>query len=217
MVSEPIFAFLDIVGMVAFSVSGAIAGIQKRMDVYGVSLLAIVTAVGGGTIRDFLIGSVPVTALRDPTFIVLPVFVALGTFFLQRFIHKQVQILLIMDAVGIGMFTISGVASGLELNIPVHGAILLGIITSTAGGITRDLLCNEVPLVLRKDIYASASLLGGLLYWAALVPFHVHPDLAALLSTAVIIVIRVLAFQRGWHLPYPHKLLEKTTSRDTPE
>lgn len=211
MVSDPIFSILDLIGMVAFSISGAIAGVRKEMDVYGIVLLAIVTAMGGGTIRDFLIGNVPVTVLVDPLTLLIPVCASFGTFFVRRLVQKEFRSLLVMDAIGIGMFTISGVSAGLQLGIPVHGSVLLGIITSTAGGITRDLLCGEVPLVLRKDIYASASLLGGVLYWLALVQLDIHPDISALLCTVIIIAIRVLSFQRGWHLPYPHKMKKPST------
>lgn len=204
MLPYSVFLILDFIGLIAFSISGAIAGVRKELDIYGVFLLATVTAIGGGTIRDFLIGNVPVTVLVDPWMLVIPLATVVIMFAAGPRVKTNLRSLLVMDAIGIGMFTISGVSAGLALDIPMHGCLLLGVITSTAGGITRDILAGEIPLVLRKDIYASASIAGGLLYWLALVKLHLNPTISAFICTIIVIVIRVLAFQRGWHLPYPH-------------
>lgn len=139
-----LFAVLDFVGLLAFSISGAIAGVRKQMDIYGIIILATVTAIGGGTI-------------------------------------------------------------GMEAGIPLHGCLLLGVITATAGGIIRDILAGEIPIVLHKDIYAAASLAGGFLFWTSQTLLLLHPALSALLSTVFVIVVRVLSYRRGWHLPYPHQ------------
>lgn len=205
MVPYSLFTVLDFIGMIAFSISGAIAAVRKEMDVYGVFTLATVTAIGGGTVRDFLIGNVPVAVLVDPWILIAPGLAVIATFFAWRLVENKVQTLFLMDAIGIGMFTISGVSAGLAIGIPLHGCLLLGVITSTAGGITRDVLAGEIPLVLRKDIYASASLLGGLLYWLGLVKLHLNPTLAAVICTSIVIVVRVLSYRRRWNLPYPHQ------------
>lgn len=207
MLPYPLFAILDFIGLIAFSISGAIAGVRKQMDIYGIFILATVTAIGGGTLRDLLVGSVPVALLSNPWTLVAPLVVVLSTFVVRRPIHYGYQMLLFMDAIGIGVFTISGVRVGIEMGIPLHGCLLLGVITATAGGITRDLLASEIPIVLHKDIYASASLLGGLLYWISLTLLNLDATWAALICTTLVIVVRVLAYRRGWHLPYPHRKL----------
>lgn len=204
MIPGPLFTLLDFIGMVAFSISGAIAGVRKKMDIYGIFILATVTAIGGGTLRDVLVGKVPVSLLVNPLVLVAPLLVSLSTFVIRRPVHYGYQMLLLMDAVGIGVFTISGVTVGLEVGVPVHGCVLLGVVTATAGGIIRDLLAGEIPIVLHKDIYASASLLGGFLYWLSLTQLRLDAAASAVVCTALVIVIRVLSYRRGWHLPYPH-------------
>lgn len=210
MVPFSIFPILDVIGLIAFAISGAIVGVRKEMDVYGVFLLAIATAIGGGTIRDVLIGNIPPLVLIDPTPIVIAIGATVAIFFFGGMLQRDFRALLIMDAIGLGMFTVTGVSFGLQFDIPVYGAVLLGVITSTAGGILRDLLGGDIPLVLRKDIYASASLIGGLLYWFAYLYVPLDPDLSALLSTVFVIAIRLLSFKRNWHLPYPHKSSRST-------
>lgn len=200
-----LFAVLDFVGLLAFSISGAIAGVRKQMDIYGIIILATVTAIGGGTIRDMLVGRVPVPVLVDPWTLAVPLAVGLSTLIIRRPVHYGYEMLLFMDAIGIGIFTISGVTIGMEAGIPLHGCLLLGVITATAGGIIRDILAGEIPIVLHKDIYAAASLAGGFLFWTSQTLLLLHPALSALLSTVFVIVVRVLSYRRGWHLPYPHQ------------
>lgn len=202
--SISILPLLDIIGLIAFSVSGVIAGVRKQMDVYGVFLLAIVTAMGGGTIRDVLVGHTPATVLVDPIVVIIPLVITGAAFFGRKWMERGLRTLLVMDAIGLGVFTISGVSVGIDVGVPVFGAVILGIITSTAGGITRDLLSGEIPLVLRKDVYASASLIGGVVFWLLRVHTGLHNEIAAMACTLLVIAIRVISVQRNWHLPYPH-------------
>lgn len=203
----------DLLGTIAFAFSGAIVGVRKQMDVYGVFLLAIITAMGGGTIRDIIIGKTPVTVLMTPWQLIIAVCATLATFLARVALDKQLQSLLILDAIGIGMFTISGVTSGIEVGVPIYGSLMLGVVTSTAGGIMRDLLGGEIPLVLRRDIYASASLLGGLLYWLMIVTLQLDDFTSAIACTAVVTTVRLLSIRYGWHLPYPHKRQPRKTDK----
>ncbi len=191
---------LDLIGTVAFAASGAWAGVRRGMDLFGVLVLGMVTAIGGGTLRDLLLGDLPPFCLRNEIYLWLPALVALLVFISHRFLPKIEHPLLYLDAVGLGTFVVIGTGKAIAFQTGPFGAVLMGVMTGTAGGVIRDILSNEVPLIMRREIYASACVIGGvllvLLQW-----LPVPNDLALLLAAASVILLRILAIHFNWSLP----------------
>lgn len=190
----------DITGTTVFAISGALTSAQKRFDLMGVSIIAFVTALGGGTIRDVLIGAHPVGWMQSKWFLVA---VVIGVLLAYIF-HKRLQYLrktfFLFDAIGLGVFAIGGLEKALSFNIDPVYAIMCGVITGTMGGLLRDVLCNDVPLIFRKEIYATAAFIGAscyLLLDAMQVDFHFN----FIASILIVILVRVLAVQFNWGLP----------------
>lgn len=199
---------LEMIGTVAFAVSGAMTGIRKRLDLFGVMILGVVTAVGGGILRDVMIGVTPPGCFRDPVYLVVGAITALLFFlpFLRRpLMRRQKQfdrMLFAMDSLGLAVFTVTGVLAGLEKN-PNANVILLatvGVLTATGGGVLRDVLAGDTPLIFVKHIYAAASLTGALLY-VALYALKVPGQLSGILAAAAVFVIRCFAAHYRWNLP----------------
>jgi len=191
---------LDLTGTAAFAISGALAGVKKDMDIYGISVLSLVTAVGGGTIRDVLVGRIPPFIFKDYNYILISIICAVAVFFFYKKVERSFKLLLIMDAMGLGVFTVIGIKVGIEYHAGVIGSIFMGVMTGTFGGMIRDMLQGEIPLVLKKEVYASASLLGGIVY-LILSYFSSHESINIFAGTIVVFVLRVLAIFKNWHLP----------------
>ena len=200
---------MELVGTVAFSASGAAMAIRKGMDLFGVCVLGVITAVGGGMMRDVILGMVP-SALLSPVYVMTACFTALTLFLgfsvCQRGLQGNLktlsdQILLLMDAVGLGIFTVVGVNTGIQ-----HGyahelflLVFLGTLTGVGGGLLRDVLAGEPPSILVRHIYACASIGGALSYiWAGR---HLGSLPALILSPALVVLIRILAARYRWNLP----------------
>jgi uncharacterized membrane protein YeiH len=191
---------LDLIGTFVFAISGAAAGVKYRLDVFGVGVLAFVAGNAGGLTRDVLIGAVPPAAIRDWRYVVASLVAALATFLWHpRFTRLQPAVLL-FDAAGLGLFAVAGTQKALTYGIPPLVAALLGMLTGIGGGMLRDLLVREIPVVLRADLYALAALAGAamviaghLLQWPA-VP-------TAIGGAALCFVVRLVAIRRGWNLP----------------
>ena len=192
----------DLLGTFAFAVSGAIAAVRKKMDLYGILVLATVTAVGGGTIRDVLVGRVPPFIFRDITYFFVSITAGLLVFFFHTYVERRFKLLLIMDAIGLGTFTVIGISVGLKFEIGYFGAIFLGVMTATAGGMMRDILQGEVPLVLQREIYASACIAGGLIF-VSLDILNVMLNINVFISGAAVIAIRMISITKNWNLPKP--------------
>jgi len=191
---------LDLLGTAAFAASGALAGIRRGMDVFGVLVLGLVTATGGGTLRDLLLGSPPFI-LKDETYLYLSLVVSLLVFIF----HRRLEFLLthpltFFDAVGLGTFVVIGTGKAIAFKLGFFGAVMMGVMTATAGGMVRDLLSAKVPMVLQREVYASACLAGGALLY--LLQLTVIPSyISALLSAATVIILRLLAIRYNWALP----------------
>ncbi|MEZ4599962.1 MAG: trimeric intracellular cation channel family protein [Syntrophotaleaceae bacterium] len=191
---------LDMVGTAAFAASGAWAGIRRRMDLFGVMVLGVVTATGGGTLRDILLGDTPPFCFKDQTYLYVAIGVSLATFILYRHMNDLRHPLLYFDAVGLGTFVVIGTEKALVFDAGFLGSVMLGVMTATAGGIMRDVLANQVPLILRREIYASACLAGGtLLALLALTP--IPHALGLLCAASVVVLLRLLAIRFNWSLP----------------
>lgn len=193
-------AIAEVLGTFAFAVSGATAAMQNRYDLFGILVLAFATAIGGGTIRDLLVGNLPVSWLTN-SLAIWSVFAGfLLTLLLRSRIRKLQSWIFFFDAVGLGLFTVMGVQVGLNAGMDTGIAIALGTITGCFGGVVRDILSGSRPLIFRKEIYATASIIGGLIYTALLIQFGegILIQLIAILST---IGIRIVAYRYQLGLP----------------
>ena len=192
--------FIEIFGTIAFAMSGSFAAMQKRFDPFGVILIAFVTSVGGGTIRDLLL-DVPVFWMHDLLSVSLIFFTAIFTM-IFKLIEKNFQVtLFIFDSLGLGLFTIIGVEKGLNADIhPVIG-VVLGTITGCFGGIIRDILLNRIPLIFRKEIYATAAIFGGSLYIVLKNFSNLSETFIQIITIFFIVLIRTLAVKYHWQMP----------------
>jgi uncharacterized membrane protein YeiH len=191
---------LDLLGTAAFAASGAWAGIRRDMDLFGVLVLGLVTATGGGTLRDLLLGDTPPFIFQNETYLYLCLAVSLAVFVGHRRLAFLQHPLPYFDAVGLGTFVVIGTGKALTFRMGFVGSVMMGVMTATAGGMLRDLLSNRVPLVLQREVYASACLAGGaLLYLLHHTPLPRHWALLA--SASTVIVLRLLAIRHNWSLP----------------
>lgn len=191
---------LDLIGTAAFAASGAWLGVRRHMDLFGVLVLGLVTAVGGGTLRDLLLGDIPPFSLQDETYLYVAILAALFVFINRERFKAFEKPLLYLDAVGLGTFVVIGTTKALDFELGFLGAVLMGLMTATAGGVVRDVLANEVPLILRREIYASACLVGGVLL-VLLEQVDIARPLSASLAAVTVITVRLLAIHYNWSLP----------------
>ncbi|MDO7787381.1 trimeric intracellular cation channel family protein [Desulforamulus aquiferis] len=194
---------LDLLGSFAFALSGAILAIRKNMDLFGIFVLAFVTAIGGGTTRDLLLGDTPVFILTEPIYIYISIIASLLAFLFYRALIRINSVILLADALGLGTFVCIGVSKALAADVSFAGAVILGLITAVVGGIIRDLLANEIPAVLMRDFYAITCIGGGIIY--VLLHNHGIPQNFVMLSSAgFVILLRVLAIRFNWCLVRVH-------------
>ncbi|MWV10781.1 trimeric intracellular cation channel family protein [Pseudomonas sp. R-28-1W-6] len=192
------YAYL--IAITAEAMSGALAAGRRNMDLFGVSLIAFITALGGGTVRDMLLGNFPVSWTQHPAYIYLTVCAGLSTMLVARFMHHLHRLFLLLDAMGLIAFTVIGCNVALRLGYSLPVVVMAGIITGIFGGILRDILCNRTPMVLRKELYASVSLLVALLY-LGLRHLGVAEDLNLLASFVFGLSVRLAAIRWSWSLP----------------
>lgn len=192
------FSF-EVIGTVAFAVSGALAGVQKKLDIFGIAILAATTAVGGGILRDTFAGNTPPLAFRDPTFIFISLAAAIITFVAANYASRLTAAIQICDAIGLGAFTATGASlATYEMNTWFMMTVF-GMTTGIGGGIARDVLVQEIPLVFRREIYAVAALAGTtVLYWAQL---YVSMTAAMYLCFTTTVLIRLLCLHFDINLP----------------
>jgi len=191
---------IDILGTIAFAISGAFLAMEKKLDPFGVLVLSFVTAIGGGTLRDTLIGNLPVSWLTNSTTTIVIFCSSIITMFFGRYIKQLTTTLFLFDALGLGLFTMVGIKLGMQKDFSIGVCIALGTITACFGGVVRDVLLNNIPLLFRKEIYALACIAGGLFYFF-IRELHVEKDTATVISILVIFFIRVLAFRFKISLP----------------
>lgn len=189
-----------ICGTFSYAVSGAFAAMQKRLDAFGVIIVAFVTAVGGGTLRDLVIGDTPVFWIKEPSYTFVIVVAALLSMFFWKNVKRFKKTLFLFDTLGLGFFTILGIQKGLAHNLDPGSCILLGTFTGCFGGIARDMLINNIPIIFRKEIYATACILGGAFYFV-LDALNVGNSISELLAISLIVVIRIVAVRKQLVLP----------------
>ncbi|TCI94884.1 trimeric intracellular cation channel family protein [Tenacibaculum sp. M341] len=191
---------LDILGTFAFAVSGALVASKKNFDLFGVIIIAFVTAVGGGMLRDVLINAHPINWIGDLNYVWVILIAVLFTFLFKKRIEPLRKTFFLFDTVGISVFTLLGLQKGLDYQLPSVIAIIMGMISAVFGGVIRDVLTRKVPLIFKKEIYASACLLGGLIY-LFLQKLGVHEDVVFIASSIVIIVVRTVSVIYKLELP----------------
>ena len=196
---------LELIGAAAFAVSGAMTGIRKNMDIFGAFVLALTVAVGGGIIRDIILGAFPPAMFQNPIYALTAFLTCLIVFIPQvrDLLERSSRVMLLADSIGLGIFTVSGAMRAFEVseNPTVFLAVFVGVITGVGGGLLRDVMAGDMPYIFVRHIYATASIAGALLFWI-LMPYT--NGYVAMLSGAVLIVlIRLLASHYRWSLPKP--------------
>lgn len=194
--------WLDLAGVFFFAMSGALAAYDKSIyrDFFGITFIAFITAIGGGTIRDIMLGIHPLAWISDANYIIaigVGVLFAVGA---RKLLLKLTRTMLLFDAIGIGLYTILGTQKSLAADVNPLAALILGMFSAVFGGVIRDTLLNELPLIFRKEIYATACLAGAAVY-VTLLYLDVHGNIAAFNGIAVVIVVRILAVYKSWSLP----------------
>lgn len=191
---------LDLFGVAVFAVAGSIAAGKKHMDLFGVIVLALATALGGGTLRDLILGAYPVFWISDTTYILVGSTASVLTFVLARFIKFPGRMLQIADAFGLAVFTVIGAQKAMSLGTPPAISVIMGMMTGVAGGMIRDILSGEIPLVLRAEIYATASLCGALAFVTAA---RLFSDSGPLLFLSVMVTLALRLSAIHWKLSLP--------------
>jgi len=198
---EQLIHIFDLFGTAVFAVTGALCGVRNKLDLLGVVVFGCTVGVGGGILRDCIIGDVPVAALRDMSYLVICILSALCVFFLARFLRNLTRIIAFCDAIGLGVFTAIGAAKGAAFELNTIGIILCGVLTSVGGGILRDVMSKSIPVVLTSDFYATASLLGGGVF-CLLVNFTDLPACPVFFCVSIFVTsIRLAAMHYKLHLP----------------
>jgi uncharacterized membrane protein YeiH len=194
------FYLLDGIGTMAFALSGALTAMNKRLDPFGVFIIAFVTAVGGGTLRDILIGKTPVGWMLDLNYVyVIFIGYILAILFRKRF-DKLRKSLFLFDTIGLGVFTLIGLEKGISIGLHPIICVALGTMTACFGGVIRDILCNEIPVIFRKEIYATICIFGGIVFFI-LKKGNFPDELIQLVTSLVIIIVRLLVVKFKWSLP----------------
>lgn len=197
-----LFTILDVLGTVAFAISGALSAMNRRLDVFGIFCIAFVTAVGGGTLRDMLIGNTPVTWMQHTTYIYIIIIATAVAIVFRNQLDYVKKSLFLFDTIGLGIFTIIGVEVGISNQLSAIVSIALGAITGAFGGLIRDILCNEIPVIFRKeDIYVTPCLIGGLIF-VVMHNYGINIDVCYIITSVTVIAIRIAAVK--YHITLPN-------------
>lgn len=217
MTSESFLLILDLVGTFVFAISGALAAVERRLDIFGILVLSFVAGNFGGIFRDLLIGAVPPGAISENAYLLISVLAGLITFFWYAGVDRLRSPVLMFDAAGLSLFAVSGAQKAIDFGLDPLMAALLGMLTGIGGGMTRDVLLAEIPQVLRSDLYAVAALAGAAVVVVGNL-LHVHYGVSALIGAGVCFGLRFMAIRHGWRLPVAHlsarRRAEKNSSDD---
>jgi len=194
---------IDVLGTISFAISGVLTAFKKKMDPFGIFIIAFVTSVGGGTLRDVLIDA-PITWMRDLTYIYVIFGAAVFAIIFRKILVHLRKSLFLFDTIGIALYTVVGIEKGIAADYAPIICISMGTMSACFGGVIRDILCNEIPVIFRKEIYATACILGGITYFLLLYT-PLQPGWIAIISGTVVMVIRLLAVVYKLRLPtiYP--------------
>ena len=191
---------LDILGTFSFAISGALVASDKKLDLFGVLIIAFVTAVGGGMLRDVLMNAHPINWIGDLNYLYTIFAAVVFTFLFKSKMNYLGKTLFLFDTIGISVFTLLGLKKGLSFNLHPIVALIMGMISAVFGGVLRDVLTNKIPLIFKKEIYASACLVGGIVY-LSLRQFNVPENVVFVISASIVVVIRVVSVR--FHLELP--------------
>jgi uncharacterized membrane protein YeiH len=197
---EELLSLIDILGTITFAISGVFAAMQKRLDLFGILIIAFITSIGGGTLRDMLIGDLPVSwmrSIRTPLIILIS---AVCAVLFRKIIGNFQQTLFIFDSLGLGFFTVLGIQKGITFGLSPGICIALGTITGCFGGVIRDTLLNNIPLIFRKEVYATACIVGGLVYFL-LLELNFSKNWLDVVVMVLVFLIRFLAVRFKWSIP----------------
>jgi uncharacterized membrane protein YeiH len=195
-----IIYLIDILGTFAFAISGALVALDKKFDIFGVIIIAFVTAVGGGMLRDILINAHPINWIGDLNYLYTIFLAVVFTFLVKSKIAYLSKTMFLFDTIGISVFTLLGLQKGLSYELHPLVAVIMGMISAVFGGVLRDVLTNRVPLIFEKEIYASACLSGGVMH-LILNHFMVEENINFIISALVVVIIRVVAVRFSLELP----------------
>ena len=197
-----LFYWLNLIGIFFFTISGSLAARDKKHyhDYFGVFFTGFITAIGGGTLRDMMLGAYPISWLSDKNILISIIIAFIVTLIFKKYIIKLRRTLFLFDTLGVGIYTILGVQKSLELGVNPFAAVILDLISAVFGGVIRDTLINEIPLIFAKEIYATACIAGAVLY-TALLHFKIDASIAAVICMSLIITIRILAVKYKLALP----------------
>ena len=194
---------LDLLGIFVFAISGALVGVRKGLDVFGVLVLAGTTGLGGGFLRDVLIGATPPAALEDWRYLMAPVVAGLVTFAFHPAVGRMERLVNVFDAFGLALFCVTGAQKALDYGLTPLPAALMGMVTGIGGGMARDVLAGRVPAVFRGDLYATPALAGAAIVVVGIEYLEFGTVAVALLGGGVCLVWRLLAIWRRWQAPLP--------------
>jgi uncharacterized membrane protein YeiH len=200
-VSDTLLLILDLAGIAVFAATGALVGVRKELDVFGVMVLALITGLGGGVVRDVLIGVVPPAALQDWRYLVVPSITAVVVFVFHPAFGRMEKQIMVLDAVGLSLFCVTGAVKAEEVGLGILAAAALGLLTGVGGGMMRDVAAGRVPVVFRGELYATPAFAGALI--AALLHHNGYESWWYVLAGGVCLVWRLLALKRGWSAPLP--------------
>jgi len=197
---DTVLHLLTWVALAAQAMTAALAAGRRSMDWVGVCMLGAITALGGGTIRDVLLGHYPLTWVERPSYLALTVVASFATILMARLVDRLAIAFLVLDAIGLVVFTIAGCEVARQINLSLPIVIVAGMITGCAGGVLRDILCNDVPLLFRAELYASVAVLTGLIYAIGFL-LKLDGDLWTLMTFAAGLSFRLLAIRYRWNMP----------------
>ncbi|WP_323788631.1 trimeric intracellular cation channel family protein [Psychroserpens sp.] len=198
------FQIIDILGTIAFAISGVLVALNKKMDPFGVLIIAFVTAVGGGSLRDVLIGIQPVSWMTNMTYVYVIFGATVFAIVFKSKLNYLRKSLFLFDTIGIGLYTVVGIEKGIVADLHPIICIALGTMTACFGGVIRDILCNEIPVIFRKEIYATACILGGFTYFL-LREFMADTNFVFIIAGTIVIAVRLLAVKFKISLPSLYK------------
>ncbi len=202
-VSSLLIQALDLFGTMAFAVTGAFKAIERGSDIVGIIILATITGVAGGVLRDLVFGQIPPLSVMNPLYLVITTATGISMFFLHRSLRKHWNLLLKFDAIGLGVFTVIGATIAYNiLGLNFLAMAFAGLLTAIGGGILRDVFVNEIPIVFVKELYATASFAGVVIFFALLAS-GIELNIAAIPSIVAVTAMRMLAMKYNWNLPRP--------------
>lgn len=203
-----IMSALEIFGIAICAITGATKGIKKKLDIFGVTVFACVVGTGGGIIRDVMIGATPVAALTNESYLITGIIAGVIFFFIAPRIAIKLNLILVGDAIALGVFTVTGAAKAANCGLSFIGIILSGVVTAIGGGIIRDLMAGEIPTVLKSDFYATAALIGGIVYYILFI-YDIDFIVSFFIVASVVIGLRIWGIRFKIQFPSTHLKNEK--------